>query len=81
MSLEESDDPFAAVDDSAWLRDALDDLTDRERLVLRLRFVDLLTQSDIAERIGVSQMQVSRILRATLTRLRLRLRASLDSAA
>ena len=81
MSLEESDDPFAAVDDSAWLRDALDDLTDRERLVLRLRFVDLLTQSDIADRIGVSQMQVSRILRATLTRLRLRLRASLDSAA
>jgi DNA-directed RNA polymerase specialized sigma subunit len=43
--------------------------------------VDLLTQSDIAERIGVSQMQVSRILRATLTRLRLRLRASMDSAA
>ena len=81
MSLEESDDPFAAVDDSAWLRDALDDLTDRERLVLRLRFVDLLTQSDIAERIGVSQMQVSRILRSTLTRLRVRLRASMDSAA
>ncbi len=81
VSLEEADDPFAAVDDSAWLRDALDDLTDRERVVLRLRFVELLTQSEIAERIGVSQMQVSRILRATLTRLRLRLRASLDSAA
>ena len=76
-----SDDPFAAVDDSAWLRDALNDLTDRERVVLRLRFVELLTQSEIADRIGVSQMQVSRILRATLTRLRLRLRASLDSAA
>jgi RNA polymerase sigma-B factor len=81
VSLEDSDDPFAAVDDSAWLRDALDDLTDRERVVLRLRFVDLLTQAEIAERIGVSQMQVSRILRATLTRLRLRLRASMDSAA
>ena len=70
MAVEESDDPFAAVDDSAWLRDALDDLTDRERVVLRLRFVDLLTQSEIAEQIGVSQMQVSRILRSTLTRLR-----------
>jgi RNA polymerase sigma-B factor len=81
VSLEESENPFAAVDDVAWLRDALDDLTDRERVVLRLRFVELLTQSDIAERIGVSQMQVSRILRATLTRLRHRLQASLDSAA
>jgi RNA polymerase sigma-B factor len=81
MTLEEVDDPFAAIDDSAWLRDALAELTDRERLVLRLRFVDLLTQSDIAEQIGVSQMQVSRILRATLSRLRARLEAALDSAA
>jgi RNA polymerase sigma-B factor len=49
--------------------------------VLRLRFVDVLTQSDIAERIGVSQMQVSRILRSTLTRLRTRLESSLEDAA
>ena len=81
MTLEEAEDPFAAIDDSAWLRDALAELTDRERLVLRLRFVELLTQSDIAEQIGVSQMQVSRILRATLSRLRARLEAALDSAA
>ena len=40
-----------------------------------------MTQSDIAEQIGVSQMQVSRILRATLSRLRARLEAALDSAA
>ncbi|MEP6650114.1 MAG: sigma-70 family RNA polymerase sigma factor [Lapillicoccus sp.] len=81
FSLEVTDDPFVAVEDAAWLRDAVADLTDRERLVLRLRFVDVLTQSDIAERIGVSQMQVSRILRATLTRLRARLEATVDSAA
>src|SRR5436190_11585762 len=81
MTLEEADDPFAAIDDSAWLRDALAELTDRERLVLRLRFVDLMTQSDIADHIGVSQMQVSRILRATLSRLRARLEAALGSAA
>jgi RNA polymerase sigma-B factor len=77
----EDDDPFAALDDSTWLRAALADLTDRERLVLRLRFVELLTQADIAERIGVSQMQVSRILRATLAQLRDRLEASLETAA
>ena len=77
----EGGDPFAALDDAAWLGEALGELTERERLVLRLRFVDVLTQSDIAERIGVSQMQVSRILRSTLTRLRSRLQLSLEDAA
>jgi RNA polymerase sigma-B factor len=77
----EGGDPFAALDDAAWLGEALGELTERERLVLRLRFVDVLTQSDIAERIGVSQMQVSRILRSTLTRLRSRLQSSLEDAA
>jgi RNA polymerase sigma-B factor len=45
-------------------------LTDRERTVLLLRFWGEHTQSEIAERIGVSQMQVSRMLTAILTRLR-----------
>jgi RNA polymerase sigma-B factor len=45
-------------------------LDDRERLVLDLRFERDMTQTAIAERIGVSQMQVSRILRATLAKLR-----------
>ncbi|HEU4701945.1 MAG TPA: SigB/SigF/SigG family RNA polymerase sigma factor [Conexibacter sp.] len=45
-------------------------VTPREREILRLRFVEDMTQSEIGERIGVSQMQVSRILRATLTRMR-----------
>ena len=42
----------------------------RQRPVLHLRFVDDLTQGEIGERIGVSQMQVSRILRGILGRLR-----------
>lgn len=42
----------------------------RERLILRLRFFDDLTQSEIAGRVGVSQMQVSRLLRRSLARLR-----------
>ncbi|GAA2280634.1 MULTISPECIES: SigB/SigF/SigG family RNA polymerase sigma factor [Kitasatospora] len=45
-------------------------LTNRERTVLLLRFWGDCTQSEIAERIGVSQMQVSRVLSATLARLR-----------
>ena len=42
----------------------------REREVLHMRFFESLTQSQIAERIGVSQMQVSRILAGTLQSLR-----------
>jgi RNA polymerase sigma-B factor len=45
-------------------------LTARERLVLRLRFVEDLTQAQIGERIGVSQMQVSRVIRGALGRMR-----------
>jgi RNA polymerase sigma-B factor len=41
-----------------------------EREVLRLRFVEDLTQSKIAERVGYSQMHVSRILRGALERMR-----------
>jgi RNA polymerase sigma-B factor len=45
-------------------------LPERDRLVLKLRFHDDLTQSEIAERIGVSQMHVSRLIRRALARLR-----------
>jgi RNA polymerase sigma-B factor len=52
------------------LRDAMADLDDRERLILRLRFFDNLTQKQIGARLGVSQMHVSRLLAVTLRRLR-----------
>jgi RNA polymerase sigma-B factor len=45
-------------------------LPQRERQVLHMRFFESMTQSQIAERIGVSQMQVSRILADTLRRMR-----------
>jgi RNA polymerase sigma-B factor len=45
-------------------------LTPRERDVIRLRFEDHLTQAEIGERIGVSQMQVSGVVRQAVTRLR-----------
>ena len=49
---------------------AMRSLPERERRVLYLRFFRDMTQSEIAEEIGVSQMHVSRILRQTLERLR-----------
>ena len=54
----------------ALLDGAFDVLSARDQEVLRLRFEHDLTQTEIAQRIGVSQMQVSRILRQSLTRLR-----------
>ena len=53
-----------------WLADVLNRLPARECLVLRLRYYHGLAQSDVAPIIGRSQMQVSRIERAALARLR-----------
>ena len=65
------DDPrYEGVDDRAAVESSLPGLTEREVLALRLRFVDEMTQSEIAERIGCSQVHVSRILRGALQRLR-----------
>ena len=57
------------VEDVVWLEQVSGDLSPRQREVLRLRFVEDLAQREIAERVGVSQMHVSRILRDTLDRL------------
>ena len=65
------EDPrFETVEDRTTIQERLSVLSERERLVLRLRFVEDMTQSQIAERIGFSQMHVSRILRRALQRLR-----------
>jgi RNA polymerase sigma-B factor len=61
---------FEGVEDMAAVQASLPGLTDREVLALRLRFVEDMTQSQIAERIGCSQVHVSRILRGALQRLR-----------
>jgi RNA polymerase sigma-B factor len=44
-------------------------LPERERLLLQLRFCEDLSQAEIAQRIGVSQMHVSRLLRRAVVRL------------
>ena len=57
------EDPgFNSVDDRELLRSLADSLPPRSRLVVKLRFGEGLTQSDIARRLGISQMHVSRIL-------------------
>ncbi|MFD9488016.1 SigB/SigF/SigG family RNA polymerase sigma factor [Streptomyces sp. NPDC059991] len=66
-----SEDPaMELVEDFQALAPAMDTLTERERFVVHLRFVEERTQAEIGETLGVSQMQVSRILRRILTKLR-----------
>ncbi|AKU18509.1 SigB/SigF/SigG family RNA polymerase sigma factor [Luteipulveratus mongoliensis] len=60
---------FDRVDSVVSLRPLLMQLSPREQLIVRLRFVDNLTQRQIGQRIGVSQMQVSRLLTDILHRL------------
>ena len=66
----EDDDRLEMVDDHATIFAAARHLPTREREILYLRFGEDLTQSEIADQIGVSQMQVSRLLRRSLNRLR-----------
>jgi RNA polymerase sigma-B factor len=64
------DSGFAVAEDRVTLEQLMRALTPREREILRLRFEEDLTQAEIGERIGVSQMHVSRILRAAIAQLR-----------
>ncbi len=59
-----------AIADRTVLAEALSRLPEREQRILRLRFFDGLTQSEIAREIGLSQMHVSRLLALSLERLR-----------
>lgn len=68
--LGEIDPRYAGVDDHLTLRPLLAALPPRQRHILTLRFFDNMTQTQIAAEIGVSQMQVSRLLKQTLARLR-----------
>ena len=64
------DPSFDAFESHVDLRAALGRLDDRERDVLRLRFVLDRTQPEIADELGISQSYVSRLLRGALARLR-----------
>jgi RNA polymerase sigma-B factor len=61
---------YVDVDQQLVVQELLDSLPDREREVIRLRFFENLSQPEIAERMGVSQSYLSRIIRRTLVDLR-----------
>jgi RNA polymerase sigma-B factor len=69
----EEDVSFDTVEYGEAIGPVLNEISERDRKVLHLRFVEDMTQSEIAEQVGVSQMHVSRILRATIERLRQRI--------
>jgi RNA polymerase sigma-B factor len=60
---------YELVEVGETLRGTLEALPPRERVILHLRFEHDMTQAEIAERVGVSQMHVSRLLRRSLDRL------------
>jgi RNA polymerase sigma-B factor len=72
-SLGRADPELSRVEDRLALRPLIKALPERERRILQLRFVEGLTQGEIGQRIGVSQMHVSRLIAATLAGLRRKL--------
>jgi len=64
------DERYELIELDATVTPALEHLPARERLILHMRFVEDHTQAEIAERVGISQMQVSRLLRRSLDQLR-----------
>lgn len=68
--LSSGEEAVERAEDRVILHHALRRLTPRERLIVKLRFADDLTQGEIGERIGVTQMQVSRLLSKVMATLR-----------
>ena len=70
MQLPESESGFGRVEQRVVLADLVNRLPARERQIIHLRFNEELTQAEIADRVGVSQMHVSRLLSTSLQKLR-----------
>jgi len=68
-SIGAEDAQYRMVENMVLAEDLLSELTPREQQIVRLRFEQDLTQSEIGELVGCSQMQVSRIMRAALDQL------------
>ncbi len=68
--LADDEDRFEAAEDRLAVKDLMATLPEREREIVRLRFYEDLTQTEIAERMGMSQMHVSRLLRRSFSEMR-----------
>jgi RNA polymerase sigma-B factor len=68
-TLADPDAVFSAADDRDFIARGLESLEARERRIIELRFFGELTQSQIAQQIGISQMQVSRLIRRSLEQI------------
>lgn len=66
------DDGYGHVSDTTLVDDLLATLPERERQIVRLRFYGELSQSEIAARVGISQMHVSRLLRRSFEQMKRR---------
>ena len=69
------DEDLTSLDDRMVISETIADFSPREQEVIRMRFDDGLTQVEIAERLGISQVQVSRLLHRVLERVQERLEA------
>jgi RNA polymerase sigma-B factor len=69
-SLGHTDERFELMEERATIDRGLKALPERERTILYLRFAEGLTQAEIGERVGMSQMHVSRLIRRAIDRLR-----------
>jgi RNA polymerase sigma-B factor len=71
--LAQNETGYLQVDHELIVRELLEELPERERTIVYMRFFENMTQPEIAERVGVSQSYLSRILRKTLLDLRARI--------
>ncbi|HSP74332.1 MAG TPA: sigma-70 family RNA polymerase sigma factor, partial [Gaiellaceae bacterium] len=69
-SLGEVEHQYEVSEDRAVLAPGFRVLDERERTILHLRFFEGLTQSQIAQQVGISQMHVSRLIRRSLEKIR-----------
>ena len=68
--LGEEDEEFTTAERRVLLAGGMGALADRERTIMQLRFFEGLTQREIAEKVGISQMHVSRLIRRSLEDMR-----------
>jgi RNA polymerase sigma-B factor len=78
-SIGSDDHEYEVSEDRAVLEPGMRVLNERERTILRLRFYEGLTQSQIAQQVGISQMHVSRLIRRALEKVRTEIAPELDN--